>query len=93
MTQCPWKIHFGVGQEMTVQCQREEHLPEPGAYASYDPRLEHEGLFNGITKINWYEGDRREYTGDWPGNCDKLPGMPMAGGCTLHLGHHGRCAP
>jgi hypothetical protein len=43
--------------------------------------------------IYWHAGDRREYTGEWPGYCDRLPGMPFQGGCTLPRGHQGRCAP
>jgi len=75
---CPWKIHYGASQELTSQCGKQEHLPGD---------QEHEGP--GLPqfpyqRITWQAGDRREYTGDWPGPCPE---------CTLHLGHHGRHAP
>jgi hypothetical protein len=81
---CPWKIHWGVGQESTTQCAKDEHLTT---------HAEHEGMAaNGVTMISWWAGDRREYTGDWPGNCQLLSDGVSAP-CTLHTGHHGRCAP
>jgi hypothetical protein len=78
VSQCPWKIHFGVSQDATVQCGREEHA---------DP--DHEGqnpFVSWESVISWQAGDRREYTGEWPGACPEQP-------CTLHAGHHGRHAP
>lgn len=38
------------------------------------------------TVINWQDGDRRTFHGEWPGDCD--------GGdeCVLPAGHVGRCA-
>lgn len=92
---CPWKIHWGVGQESTTQCAKDDgHLPWRIGLMTVKGDIEHEGLAgNGITTITWLAGDRREYTGDWPGYCTKLPREVHAGGCTLHLGHHGRCAP
>ena len=83
MSTCPWKIRFGMNEDATVQCAKESHVP-------LDPL--HEALFNGIT-ITWYELDRGEYTGDWPGYCARLPGVTFSGGCTLPAGHHGNCAP
>lgn len=93
---CPWKIHWGVGQESTTQCDNFAHvfnvdvttLPN-GHLVNYVGDPSHSGP-SGVMpgqRITWEAGDRREYVGDWPGECDKLPG------CTLHLGHHGRCAP
>lgn len=98
MTQCPWKIHWGVGLEQTTRCEKEEHLPVEiiGEVCVEIREGEHEGP-TGIfpdQKVIWQAGDRREFTGDWPGFCTKLPGKPYTGGgCTLHVGHHGRCAP
>ena len=98
-SRCPWKIHWGVGQESTTQCDKDEHLGKPVfrtdegvPYWRPDSDLKHEGpAGNGVTTIVWLAGDRREYTGDWPGPCPLLErGL---GNCTLHMGHHGRCAP
>jgi hypothetical protein len=100
MSQCPYKIHWGVDQSSTSQCSKQEHAGvvavntrEDGLFSvstSGDPHHEgpsgvHEGQV-----VSWEAGDRREYTGDWPGPCPKLP-PPRP--CTLHDGHHGRCAP
>ena len=92
---CQWKIHWGTGQESTTQCAKPEHVyaltvtPEAGRYSvAFAGEPEHEGP-TGVhpgQKITWQAGDRREYTGDWPGPCPHQP-------CILHLGHHGRHAP
>jgi hypothetical protein len=37
------------------------------------------------TRVDWDEGDRRTFHGEWPGVCD-------APGCPLPNGHHGRHA-
>jgi hypothetical protein len=75
---CPWKIRAWPGDDGTVSCEKDDHLPG-------DPR--HEGAAsNGITVVDWMAGDRREYTGDWPGLCPHQP-------CVLHAGHHGGHAP
>ena len=103
MSRCPWKIHWGVGQESTTQCDKDEHLgspiytdPEGQVWWGPGADIEHAGPglpeFPG-QRITWLAGDRREYTGHWPGYCANLAGEPHAGGCTLHAGHHGRCAP
>jgi hypothetical protein len=94
MDRCPWKIRYGTTEETSTQCDRPPHdgyRPEP------DPQHEGPGLpqFPG-QRVLWLAGDRREYTGDWPGYCPKVRGIttgPLGGGCTLPAGHHGRCAP
>jgi hypothetical protein len=74
---CPWSIRWTFGTD--TRCDKPEHV---------DGDPEHSGpAGNGVTRISWLAGDRREFTGDWPGPCTKLPG------CVLHTGHHGRCAP
>jgi hypothetical protein len=77
-------------------CTRPLHLPAEYGTATVGRRAgEHEGP-SGVMPgqvIIWRAGDRREFTGDWPGYCTRLPGQPLSGGCTLHHGHHGRCAP
>lgn len=57
-----------------------------------DPEHEGPGLIAG-QRIFWQSGDRREYTGEWPGYCDKIPLPAFAGGCVLPLNHGGGCAP
>lgn len=98
MARCPWKVHWGVSQESTTQCGKDEHvgatwpdgMPKTPLPQMADP--EHVGRHanpaapGGVTMISWLAGDRREYTGDWPGPCPRQP-------CTLHAGHHGSDAP
>lgn len=80
--QCPWKIHWGVSQDSTTQCGRDAHAGD-GSHRGMHPN---EKAPDGYTLIQWHAGDRREYTGAWPGYCLKISG------CVLHTGHHGRCA-
>jgi hypothetical protein len=82
---CSWKIRYGTSAETITQCDRQEH---------HDTSHEGPGLpqFPG-QRIIWWAGDRREYSGDWPGYCTRLPGEPFEGGCVLPAGHRGRCAP
>lgn len=84
ITPCPWRIRWGTTAESTTHCDQPDHPLS----------LDHEGrgLFDG-QRIHWIAGDRREYTGDWPGYCGLLPGAAFRGGCTLPAGHRGRCAP
>jgi hypothetical protein len=76
---CPWVIHWGTSQECTTWCDREEHV-ERGDFDHEGPGLMRD------QRISWQAGDRREYTGEWPGLCPVQP-------CVLHAGHHGRHAP
>jgi hypothetical protein len=79
--QCPWKIHWAKGQEHTTQCERNTHT-DPNHRGNHpNPRAP-----GGATIIAWVAGDRREYTGGWPGPC------VLTRGCVLHTGHVGRCA-
>jgi hypothetical protein len=93
-TQCPWSIRWTFGTD--TRCDKPAHvialavtpLPDGRISAEVDGDEGHSGpAGNGVTRISWQAGDRREFTGDWPGPCAKLPG------CVLHTGHHGRCAP
>lgn len=83
---CDYSVRWGTTAETTTRCAK-----EPG-----HADVEHEGpglpQFPGQT-VHWLAGDRREYRGGWPGYCAKLRGEPFNGGCTLPLGHQGRCAP
>jgi hypothetical protein len=98
---CPWKIHWGVGQESTTQCDKLAHAGEVTITRGPDNRFsvetegspDHSGPSGFVPgqRITWQAGDRREYTGDWPGPCMKL--FPSSEPCILHVGHHGRCAP
>jgi hypothetical protein len=96
MTRCPWNIRWTFGQD--TQCDKEEHvtnvsvraIPDhPGRFGvEYQGEPQHSSrLPNGVTVLTWEAGDRREFLGDWPGLC------LLGKGCTLHRGHHGRCAP
>lgn len=103
MSQCQYKIRWTFGTD--AQCEREHHVddviitPAPDGRFSVttigdgqpDTHQHHAHVGpNGMT-LDWDAGDRREFTGDWPGPCPLL-GRGL-GQCTLHTGHHGRCAP
>jgi len=81
VTQCPWKIHWAAGQEHTTQCGRNRHSDQ-----HHRGRHPNPDSSTGYTVIQWIAGDRREYTGEWPGPCVETPG------CVLHTRHKGRCA-
>lgn len=90
MTTCPWSLRWT--WDTDARCEKPVHLSEPVA-AGDD--MEHEGAIRNfayagsVTKLSWMAGDRREFTGTWPGPCtDNEPA-----GCILHTGHHGRHAP
>lgn len=92
---CAWKIHWGTLQEHTTQCDRDEHVTIPADAPEEAMRSilltqgdgKHQGQAgNGVTMIEWMAGDRREYTGPWPGLCPYQP-------CILHLGHYGDHQP
>lgn len=86
-SRCPWKVHWGVGQESTTQCEKpERHDWKSLATRVHEGRVANPAAEAGFTVITWLGGDRREYTGEWPGPCDRTAG------CILHLGHHGGCA-
>lgn len=71
---CPWKIRWTFGQD--AACEKAAHGRDT-AHSATAP--------NGVTTIRWYAGDRREFTGEWPGPCLRTQG------CVLHTGHRGRC--
>lgn len=75
--QCPWLIRWTFGQDLRCAL-RASHLPADPEHSAMLP--------NGITRLSWLAGDRREFTGEWPGPCT------ITEGCVLHTGHHGRCA-
>lgn len=92
--QCQWKIRWTFDTD--AQCELPHHID--GVAIKHHPNGQfdvfttgegppdhyaHVGPHN--TKMNWAAGDRREFTGEWPGPCTTT-------GCTLHTGHHGRCA-
>jgi hypothetical protein len=78
---CPWKIHWGTELEATTQCDLPAGHLEHGIDGHEGPT----GYLHG-QRVSWKAGDRREYTGEWPGPCPHQP-------CILHKGHHGRHAP
>lgn len=67
-----------------------QQLPDGRLAVDAEGDQEHAGagLMPGQS-IVWLAGDRREFEGEYPGRCAKLPNNA----CTLHTGHHGRCAP
>jgi hypothetical protein len=95
---CPWSIRWTTGQD--ASCDKPEHVhnlvithtPAGQFTVDYQGDGEHHAVIRDYaypgseTKLNWKAGDRREFTGDWPGPCTKLTH------CTFHAGHHGRCA-
>ena len=85
--QCPWTIRWGTTADATTRCGKTDHITVNIGVP--DPQHEGPGLLAG-QRIAWYSGDRREYTGEWPGHCGKPAGQ---GGCVLPAGHPGRCAP
>lgn len=96
MNLCTWKIHFGVTPEAVTRCDKPEHLDGVTSHAEFTRHafpagtdMEHAGPgpFTEGQRVTWQAGDRREYTGEWPGPC------AATAGCTLHAGHLGRCAP
>lgn len=82
--QCPWTIRWI--PYCTTRCDLPVHIA-----GGQEGQHEGPGLGEG-ERIFWYSGDRREYTGQWPGYCDKLGKPPFEGGCALPAGHRGRCA-
>jgi hypothetical protein len=97
---CPWSIRWTTGQD--VRCDLPEHVsnvrvetvPDGRFSVTCEGQPQHHAVirdyaFKGSeTVMTWEAGDRREFTGEHPGLCTgKVPG------CTLHTGHHGRCAP
>lgn len=98
MTGCQYKIRWTFGTD--AQCERDHHVDEviinerPDKLFSVvtvgdglpDTNEHHAHIGPHGTLLSWQAGDRREYTGGWPGPCTRT------GGCTLHTGHHGRCA-
>jgi hypothetical protein len=83
-SRCPVRIRYGT--TLHTQCTK----PEDHWDLRTGNRDPHEGP--GLPefpyqRITWLPGDRREYVGDWPGNCRGKSG------CVLHAGHFGRCAP
>lgn len=99
MSRCPWSIRYGTSAETSTQCDKDEHLSQDRIGLMTVERREGEHSGPGLSqfpgqRIVWQAGDRREYTGDWPGYCIALPGPPHGGGgCCLPAGHHGRHAP
>jgi hypothetical protein len=41
------------------------------------------------TRISWFENDRRNFHGEWPGRC---PLRGLLAPCVLPAGHRGECA-
>jgi hypothetical protein len=88
---CPWKIRYGASEETTSQCdQPEGHLEEPDSNGNHDGPGLAEFPYQ---RVNWPAGDRREYTGAWPGYCGGADFTAAAGRCVLPKFHAGDHAP
>jgi hypothetical protein len=89
MTGCQFRIR-PFPNPTQVECEKPEHLPD-------DP--EHEATLRDYaypgsqTKLTWMSGDRREFTGNFPGYCTNLGSTGGRQNCRLPAGHPGRCAP
>lgn len=61
---CPKRIRYGKTDVTEVRCAKE------AAHLEDEPQAEHGGpaIIEG-QQVNWLPGDRREYEGDWPGQC------------------------
>lgn len=84
--QCPWSMRPSPNLPQ-VDCEKPPHVPDDE---------HHEGVWRDVayegsrTELGWLAGDRREFTGPWPGYCRK----PQSSGydCTLPAGHPRLCA-
>lgn len=80
MSRCPWKIR-PFPNDTELHC-----LDADDGHNRHTANLLDYAYAGSKTVITWIHGDRRQFTGDWPGKC-------TIGPCTLPSGHHGRCAP
>ena len=80
MRTCDVKIKWGMSPDTITTCDKDP------AHVSAGERHEGPGLpeFD-YQRIQWFPGDRREFTGEWT-PCTRVPG------CVLCDGHHGNCA-
>lgn len=72
-----------------LECQRQEHP----SWSDHEAVLRDYAYPGSETTIHWRSGDRREFTGNFPGYCTKLGSTGGRQNCTLPAGHQGRCAP
>ena len=84
MSQCStklaWRNPLG-SADIHIDCAKEEHLSKVAQSAAVaDANRQHEGRWLN-TLVSWLEGDRREYTGEFPGWCAHTEG------CVLPRGH------
>lgn len=84
MKNCPWSMR-PFPNETQIDCEKPEHLPVDGQHSATLRDYAHPGS---TTVITWFAGDRREFTGVWPGYCGDNDAP-----CTLPRGHAGRHAP
>jgi hypothetical protein len=95
---CQYKIRWTSGTD--AQCEKPHHIDQVLIAEAADKRFAVTTIGDGVPgteehfahvggmRLSWQAGDRREFTGEWPGECTLHPA-----GCTLPSGHHGRCAP
>jgi hypothetical protein len=95
---CPSKIR-PFPNDTELACELDAHVPAGTTAADRDPDAPdfwtHRAVLRDYaypgseTIVTWKAGDRREFTGDWPGYCRKLGHLQNS---MLPAGHHGSCA-
>jgi hypothetical protein len=84
MTACTSKIRpFRPVNDTEIACERPAPHGEGETHAGV---LSDYAWPGSRTEINWLPGDRREFIGQWPGNCG------TTSSCILPDNHRGRCA-
>lgn len=71
---------FPVGNDTDIACERDDH------HTQHRGTLRDYAHAGSATVVSWDEWDRRTFRGGWPGRCQKVEG------CTLPVGHRGKCA-
>ena len=92
MSTCPWQIRPFPG-ETQVQCEKPDGHDRDPATLLHESTLRDYAWPGSETKVTWVPGDRREFSGSFPGYCTQLGSTGGRQNCTLPAEHHGRCAP
>jgi hypothetical protein len=98
MANCTWSIRPFPG-ETQVSCEKQEHVWQAASEEVIAGTAEHRTVLRdyawpgSATEITWLAGDRREFSGEWPGYCTRLGSHGGRQICTLPAEHRGSCAP
>jgi hypothetical protein len=85
MNDCDARIRpFPYPSDIEIACEDDDQHPmHKGSIRDY--------AFPGsLTVLNWFEDDRRNFHGEWPGPCPLAAAVTVR--CVLPVGHHGQCA-